>query len=211
MSDLALDVQGKPTTPAASSAILYPDSRSKIWTGLDDAGKARSNGGVLANANSANVVANAADTYLTGSEIIVPNHGLQALTTFHWRASCSKTAAGVAAATFNVRVGIAGTVADASRLLFTLAAQTAVVDVGFFDIIAVLRNVGAAGVMAGVITLQHNNAAATGLAGAISPVIEVVGAAFDTTPANQIVGLSCNPGAAGVWTFTAVTGRANGM
>lgn len=211
MSDIALDVQAKPTTPGASTAIIYPDSRSKRWTGLDDTGRALSNGGIIANANSANVVANAADTYLTGSDIIVPNHGLQALTTFHWRFSCSKTGAGVAAATFIIRIGTAGSVADAARLTFTLPAQTAVADVGFFDLIAVLRNVGAAGVLAGVITLQHNNAAATGLAGAVSPVIEVTSAAFDTTPANQVVGVSCNPGAAGVWTFVTITGRGNGM
>lgn len=211
MSDLAFDVQAKPTTPGASSAILYPDSRSKRWTGLNDAGVAYSNGGVIANANSANVVANTADTYLTGSDIIVPNHGLQALTTFHWRCSVSKTAAGVATATFIIRIGTAGSTADTARVTFTLPAQTAVADVGFVDIVAVMRNVGAAGVLAGVITLVHNNGAATGLAGAVSPVIEVASAAFDTTPVNQVVGLSCNPGAAGIWTFTTITGRANGM
>lgn len=211
MADLLLDEQGNPSTPSAGTVLAYPDSRSKLWTGKDSSGVARSLGGIIANSNTSNVVASTADTYLTGSEITIPNHGLQAKATFHWRFSASKTGAGVATAIFSVRVGTAGSTADTARLTLTLPAQTAVVDTGFFDITAILRNVGASGVMAGFIALVHNTGAATGLAGAISPVIEATGSAFDTTPANQIVGVSCNPGAAGVWTFVNVTGRANGL
>lgn len=211
MAELLFDTQSKPATPGANTAFLYPDSRSKVWTGVDDTGLARSNGGLLVNANTANVVANTADTYLAGSEIIVPNHGLQAKTTFHWRFSASKTAAGVAGPVFSIRVGTAGTTADTARLTLTGPAQTAAVDVGTFDLTVVLRNVGAAGVLAGALAIIHNTGGATGFANSISPVIENTGAGFDTTTANLIVGVSCNPGAAGVWTFVTITGRANGM
>jgi hypothetical protein len=117
----------------------------------------------------------------------------------------TKSAAGTAAPVWVVRVGTAGTTADTARLTFTqIALQTAVVDTGMVDIIAVLRNVGAAGVLAGGLKMAHV-LAATGFSTLDHNVLSVVSAGFDTTVANLIIGVSVNPGASGVWTHTVVT------
>lgn len=210
MADLLFDLQGPPAAPSAASLGLFPHSSSKRWASKDDTGKVLTLPG-LTNGNTADVVANAADTYLTGSSIAVPSHLLQALTIFKWKLVLTKSAAGIVAPTWNVRVGTLGTVADASRLLFTSpSAQTAVADTGFVDIIAIVRNAGAAAVMAGGLTLQHA-LAATGLASVAVIALQVTSAAFDATVAGLIVGLSTNPGAAGVWTHQVVEAEALGM
>lgn len=211
MSEILLDTQIKPTTPPAGQNFMYPDSITKIWTGFGDDAVAHSNGGILINSNTADVVANAADTYLTGGSIVVPNHLLQAKTVFRWLLAVSKTAAGVATPAFTVRFGTAGTTADTAVLTLTGPAQTANADVGLIEIVATLRNTGAAGVMSGVLAIIHNLAGTTGLANVASPVIVATGAGFTTTTAAGIVGLSCNPGAAGVWTFNLVSVRATNI
>lgn len=210
MSEILTDLQGAPATPAAGSLFLFGHTSTKRGASKDDTGRILTFP-PLFNANNADVVANAADTYLAGSAIAVPSHLLQALTVLHWRLAMSKTAAGVAAPTWNVRVGINGTVADASRLLFTSpVAQTAVVDNGLVDVYAIVRNAGAAAVMAGYLKMEHI-LAATGLAAAAQVLLQVTSAAFDATVANLIVGLSVNPGAAGVWTHQVVLAEAAGI
>lgn len=203
MADLLMDTEGTPAAPGAGKGVLYFDSTSKKLTYIDDAGRKYTVAGAIRNWNTADVVANAADTYLAGSALAVPPHLLQAGTTFKWRMFMTKTAAGVAAPAWNVRVGTLGTTGDASRLLFTGPAQTAAVDTGFVEITAILRNTGVAGVLAGGLVLNHN-LAATGFANVGSPVLQVTSAGFDTTVASLIVGVSVNPGAAGVWTHQVV-------
>jgi len=210
MADLLLDAQGVPTTPAAGKLLVYPDSSTKQLTACNDAGRKFSLDGCVRNWNVADVVANAADTYLAGSALAVPQHLLQAGATFRWRLGMTKTAAGVATPTWNVRVGTLGTIADASRLLFTGPAQTAAIDAGFVDITCVLRNTGAAGVLAGILSLAHN-LAATGFSTIDNPVLQVTSSGFDTTVAALIVGLSVNPGASGVWTHQVVTAEMSNM
>ena len=167
--------------------------------------------GVVRNWNTADVVANAADTYLTGSGIAVPQHLLQAGATFRWRFAMTKTGAGVAAPTWNVRVGTLGTTGDASRILFTSGAlQTAAIDTGVVEISAVLRNIGAAGVLAAALTLAHNGNT-VGFATIPVVVLQVTSAGFDTTPASLIVGVSCNPGAAGAWTHQVIAAEMANM
>lgn len=210
MADLLLDTQGMPATPGAGKLIVYPDSTSKQLSVKNENGRVFSLDGVVRNWNTADVVANAADTYLAGSNIAIPPQLLQAGATFKWRIAMTKTGAGVATPTWNVRVGALGTIADASRLLFTGPAQTAVIDVGVVEITAVLRNIGAAGVLAGILGLTHN-LAATGFAVLQAPVLQTTSAGFDTTPAGLIVGVSVNPGAAGVWTHQVVVAEMSNM
>src|SRR5882672_8803482 len=119
MAEILLDAQGVGVTPGSGKLLVYPDSSSKQLIALNDTGRKFSLDGVIRNWNTADIVANAADTYLTGSNIVVPQHLLQAGATLKWRLITTKTAAGVAAPTWNVRVGTLGTIADASRLLFT--------------------------------------------------------------------------------------------
>lgn len=203
MSDLLLDEQGTPSTPASGQGIPYIDNGTSRLSFRDDSGRVHSFSGAIRNWNTADVVANAADTYLSGSALAVPQHLLQVGTTFKWRLFMTKTAAGVAAPTWIVRVGTLGTTGDAARLTFTGPAQTGVIDTGFVEITAILRNLGAAGVLAGGLVLNHN-LAATGFANIGSPTLQVTSAGFDTTTPGLIVGVSVNPGAAGVWTHQVV-------
>ncbi len=159
-------------------------------------------GRTVRNWNIADVVANAADTYLSGLAIPA-GLLLQIGTTVKWRIFMTKTAAGIAAPIWTIRVGTLGTIADAARLSFVGPAQTAVIDTGFVEVTAILRNIGAAGVLSGGLVLNHN-LAATGFANIGSPVLQAVSAGFDTTLANLIIGLSVNPGAAGVWTHQVI-------
>jgi hypothetical protein len=206
MADIALDTQGTPTTPSAGVLIAYADSGSKQLTAKNDAGRVVTIPGIK-NWNTADVVANAADTYLTGSSVAIPQHLMQAGTTFRWRFVMTKTAAGVAAPVWSVRVGTAGTTADSARLTFTGPAQTAAVDTAIVQITAVLRNTGAAGVLTGGLVLTHN-LATTGFANIGSPTLQVTSGTFDTTVASLIVGVSVSPGSAGVWTHQLVIAEA---
>jgi hypothetical protein len=208
MADILLDTQGTPATPAAGKVDVYPDSSTKQLTYRNENGQSFSMGGEIRNQNTADVVANGADTYLTGSMISVPQHLLQVGTTIRWRFVMTKSAAGVAAPVWSVRVGTAGTVADVARLTFTSpSAQTAAIDAGFVDVVVVLRNTGAAGVLAGGLTLQHNGNT-VGLASIPCVVLQVTSAGFDTTVASLKIGVSVNPGASGVWTHQVVTAEA---
>jgi hypothetical protein len=205
MADIIIDNQAVPATPAAGKTILFSETTAKRLTYREDSGRYHTLSGCIRNWNTADVTANAADTYVTGSNLTVPVGLLmQVGTACRWRIAMTKTGAGVAAPVWIIRVGTAGTTADAARVTFTqVALQTAVIDAGVVDITAILRNVGAAGVMAGVLTMNHV-LAATGFSTLTMNVQQVTSAGFDTTVANSIVGLSVNPGAAGVWTLQVV-------
>lgn len=205
MADILLDTQAAPSTPAAGKGVIFLESGGKRATLKDDAGRTYTLTGGISNQNTSDVVANAADTYLTGSNLTVPT-GLvmQVGTTFKWRFFMTKTAAGTAAPIWVVRVGTAGTTADSARLTFTqVALQTAAADTGYVEITAVLRNVGATGVLAGGLHMAHV-LAATGFSTLDHNVMQVTSAGFDTTVAGTIVGVSVNPGASGVWTHQVV-------
>lgn len=206
MAELLFDLQGAPATPAAGAGFLFPHTSSKQWATKDENGRVLTLPGIR-NQNTADVVANAADTYLTGSSLPVPSHLLQAGTTFYWRFVATKSGAGIAPPVWSVRIGTAGSVADTARLTFTGPAQTGVIDTAVIEIFAVLRNTGAAGVLAGGLMLTHN-LAATGFANIANPTLQVTSAGFDTTVASLIAGVSVNPGASGVWTHQIVQGEA---
>lgn len=205
MADILIDNQAVPGTPAAGKSILFMESGGKKLVAKDDSGRTNTLGGIITNWNTADVVANAADTYLTGSGLSIPTGMvMQVGTLFRWKFYMTKTGAGVAAPIWVVRVGTLGTVADAAILTFTqVALQTANADTGVVDIEAILRNVGAAGVLAGGLTMGHV-LAATGFSTLTENVMQVTSAGFSTVVANSIVGVSVNPGAAGVWTHQLV-------
>ena len=203
MGRIVLATESTMTTPSSGDVRLTPLSGTKRFTSIDDAGLTLSIPH-LTNCNTADVVASAADTYLTGSSISVPTHKLQAKTMFKWRFAMTKSAAGVAAPIWRVRIGTAGSTSDAAILTFTqVALQTAVVDTGIVEITAILRNTGAAGILAGSLSLLHV-LAITGFSTLGENIMQVNSAGFDTTVANLIVGVSVNPGASGVWTHQLV-------
>lgn len=204
MARIIVDTEAAPGTPGANKGTIFVESGGKRLTFKEDSGRTYTLPGGLRNWNTADVVANAADTYLTGSGLAVPTGlALQVGTTFKWRMFVTKTSAGVATPIWTIKVGTAGTTADATRLTFTGPAQTANADTGFIEITAILRNVGAAGVLAGGLILNHN-LAITGFANIGSPTLQVTSAGFDTTVANLIIGVAVNPGAAGVWTHQVI-------
>lgn len=205
MADIILDTQSASATPAAGQVATFPETTGKRLTYKDDTGRTYTLGeGCIRNFSTAAQGAGfAADTYVTGSNITVPaSLTLQAGSQYRCKISLSKTAAGVATPIVIVRVGTAGTVADTAELTFTGAAATAAVDAGFIEILATWRSIGAAGVLQGTYTIKHNLANGAGLSG--TDVIEVTGAAFNTTTASLIMGVSMNFGASAAVTVTQV-------
>jgi microcystin-dependent protein len=165
---------------------------------------------LLANANTADVVASGVDTYLTGSNLTIGTR-VKAGTILRWRLLVTKTAAGVATPVVNVRFGTAGTIADTARLTWTWAAQTAAVDTAWVDITAVVRSVSATGTVTGGLMQNKNSTTTTGFTSRASgqeQIFTTTSATFDNTAAGLIAGLSVNPGASGVWTFTIVSAEA---
>jgi len=202
MSDFLLDEQGVPTTPGAGSSILFPHNYAtkKSWAIRNSDGMVCMVPGLINQSVADQATAAGVDTYVTGANILVPAQGLQVGTIFRWRIGLTKSAAGTAAPAWIVRVGTAGAIGDTARITFTqVAAQTAAADAAVVDIQAIVRTIGAAGVMHGVLMMGHV-LAATGFSTLNHNVQQVASAGFDMTVANLFVGLSMAPGASGVWT-----------
>ena len=193
--------------------IIYRDAANNVRLAPGTAGQALVTGGGGANPSWKNLLVYnqstaaqgpgfAADTYLTGSSINV-NGLLKAGTRYKLVFDVNKTAAGVAAPTIIVRFGTAGTTADAARATLTFLAQTAAADDGTFEVYVTFRTVGATGVIQAIGTLTHR-LQITGLANLPSPTVRATSAAFDTTVANSIIGVSVNGGASASWTVQLV-------
>lgn len=153
----------------------------------------------------AQIAAHSADTYYLGHQL--PNFSMQAGMLFWWTFWATKGAAGVAAPAFTVRIGAAGTIADAARITINGSAQSAAADSGQFDVIVTVRTVAAAGQLHGIMRMQHN-LAVTGFA-TVNPagfqMVENLPATFDNTAlGGQFIGLSVNPGASGAWVVNQV-------
>jgi hypothetical protein len=186
------------TTAAGTSgqALVSAGAGAPTWKNLE-----------LVNANTADVLANAADTYLSGSNLAIGGK-LKAGTILRWVFAATKTAAGVATPVWNVRFGTAGTTADTGRLTFTTSAQTAATDTGLFELTVTVRSVSASGVVAGT-HITHHHQATTGFGNVARPqIFNVTSGAFDNSGGTLQVGVSVNPGASGVWTFQVVTAEA---
>lgn len=195
-------------TPAASKSKWFFDSTGKIWCAKDDAGR------YTGQSNNASIAAQgpgfAADTYLTDSAILIPSFSMQARSMFRWIISASKTAAGIVAPAWSIRIGAAKSTADTQRLLLTGPAQTAAADVAVFALYLLTRSVGAAGVIQGTISCNHNGAAA-GFTNNDGGVVEGTSAGFDnqgSAIAGLFMGLSVNGGASAAWTVTQVRAEA---
>jgi hypothetical protein len=212
MADILLDEQSAPSSPASGQGIYYVDSTVSKAAFVDDAGrKYIITGGGMTNASIANQTVNAADTYLTDSDILLPSFGMQARARIVWTVSASKTAAGVATPIYNIRIGAARTTSDTARLTLTGPAQTAIADIGTLTVMVTVRSVGASGVLQGTAWWVHRGTAAntttsgTGFANDTSGHVEATSAGFDNSAlAGQYIGLSVHSGTAGVWTVTQV-------
>jgi hypothetical protein len=147
----------------------------------------------------------AADTYLAGSGLLIPNNHLQAQTIYKCRFDVSKTGAGVATPILNLRIGTAGSTADTSRGTHTFPAQTAVVDQGMFELWAAFRTVGSgtAAVVQSRARLTHA-LSITGLSTSVTPITVATSGGFDSTVAASIIGVSLNGGTSAAFTITLV-------
>jgi len=150
-------------------------------------------------------ICNGVDTYLKESALAIST--LNVGSAFRWTLTMSKTAAGVTAATFNVRIGTSGTTADQSVGLFTLSGQTGVVDTGWCEIIMNIQQFAANAYGASSVLLFTHNLVSTGLNTA-TPQTAVIAntGSFTLTPSSSVIapgfaGVSCNPASLGVWTF----------
>lgn len=195
MSDILLDEQSSPVTPASGQMLVYPDSGNSQFTQKNDSGLYLGDlsGGIIAQIPSHSI-----DTYYKGLQL--PSFSMQAGMTFEWNFAAVK-AAGTTAPTFNIRIGALQTIVDTSRLLITLGVQTAVADTAFIRVIVNCRSVGLAGVIQGLVYLQHN-LAVTGFATTPAgfSLVQGTSAGFDNTAlGGQFIGLSVNPGASGAW------------
>jgi len=164
------------------------------------------------NASTTNQTINAATTAaLAGSALAVPISKLKIGSIFIWNLVVSKTAAGTAANTFNIRCGTTGGASDTSLMALALPTATGVADTAQIQIILTCRGpLSASGIFAGTLTLVHN-LSATGFATIPCVVVTGTSSTFDVTQANLILSLSCTTAASTVLTFSQVTGQALGL
>ena len=138
---------------------------------------------------------------------IAPSRPIQIGTVFKWNIAMSKTAAGVAAYTFNILFGTTGTTSDTSRVAFTTGNQTGVADQAFVEIIATVRGpIGASCIVAGQFMMTHN-LSATGFDAVPCRVLNTTSAAFDCTTSGIIASLDITTGASNALTVQQVVGQ----
>lgn len=150
------------------------------------------------------MVANATDTYLTGSALPISGH-LKVGTVMKWVLAGTKTAAGTAVPSWNMRFGTGATVTDTARCTVTGSAQTAASDMGIFEVYGVFRSTGATSVVQAHWDMRHSGTTAGMMNVTQGLQRQVLSTSFDVTPASTQVGLSVNPGTSGVWTFHLVS------
>jgi hypothetical protein len=138
--------------------------------------------------------------YLTDSSISIPALKLRAGSSFRWDLDLSKTAAGVAARSMLIKVGTAGTTADATIATLTNGTPTGVADEGYYRILFTIRTIGAAATSRAS-SLGTHNLSTTGLLPNETEYKRVAGTTFDSTVANLIVGLAVTTGASEALTF----------
>ena len=143
----------------------------------------------------------AADTYLTGSNVLIPANALKVGSRYHMIFNASKTAVGTATPALIVRFGTAGAIGDAALCTLTFTAQTAATDTGTFEVWVGFRTVGASAVMQCVAQRRHG-ASVTGFGTLVAETKVVTSSAFNSTVANSYIGVSANGGTSAVWTVT---------
>jgi hypothetical protein len=150
-------------------------------------------------------------TYITGSQIAVPNGGLQVGTRFKWKFTAAKTAAGTATSSIKIVGGAHGTTADATMLTFTKSAGTAAADEGIFEVEAIVTAISStAGAMTGEYRMTHN-LTATGHSTLAADAVTDAATNIDTSNDVAFVGLVITTGAADALTIHYCTAEATGL
>jgi hypothetical protein len=188
ISDTTMAATGTNKKTTAADIFTYVSGRAAVY-----------------NASVAQQTGFAADTYLTGSSVAIPNGRLKAGTMYRCKFAVSKTGAGVAAPVITPRIGTAGAIGDTARGALTFAAQTAVIDEGLFEIFMTFRTVGSGttAIIRNVGTLAHR-LSITGLSTDVTGMKTAASAGFDSTVANSFIGVSANGGTSAAWTVELV-------
>jgi len=200
MADLIIATSTAPSTPSSGFADNYVDSTTKMWRTKNDAGNIRVYPHMLTNASAVGAsAAFAADTYLSGSNIVIPVAGDWLVNmTYYCQFDMTKTANGTATFIITIRMGTAGTTSDTAIQTITFAAGTAAIDEGIFEVYATFKSVGSgtSAVLVSSAKCSHHLAAtglvSTGASG--TGIIKNTSSGFNSTTPTTI-GLSINGGA----------------
>lgn len=150
------------------------------------------------------------DTYLTGSNILIPASALKIGTRYELTFRMTKTAAGTATPKLDIRFGTNGSTADTSRGTLTWTVGTAAADDSVWRVYATFLTVGS-GTSAtlrtvGQITHKLSVTGTTGAA-AVSESEVATSAGFDSTVSNSYIGVSVNGGTSASWTVQLVQAK----
>lgn len=207
-------------TGTNTTALTIDTSQNATWTGTDKAVGFLNTTGTSANsgngmvqrfrngyATAGQTPAATTRTYVTGSDVgPFTATQLQVGTIIHWHLDITKTAAGVASATFDIAFGTAGSTSDTARLTFTKPAGVAQIDHCAVEIYATVKTNSASGVVIGDFTLLDDQTNVLGGFLAAAKWVAsstVTSSTFDTTTATH-VGLCVTTGASDAWTINHV-------
>lgn len=193
MADTKISALTNYTAPIGADIIPIVDTTNSLTKGITLA--TLHSDGYVNYSTASQASGFAADTYLTGSNIMLPSGSPYVGSLYHLIFDVVKTGAGTATPIITVRYGTAGSTSDTARVTFTFGAGTAAADTGVFDLFLLFRTVGSgtAAVLQGQARLT-SNLTTTGLSNAVK-ALQVTSGGFDSTPASSIIGASYNGGA----------------
>lgn len=146
----------------------------------------------------------ATDTYVTGSNILIPSGALKIGTRYYCMFRATKTNAGTATPILNIRFGTNASTADTSLGTLTWTAGTAAADDSVWEIWTTFLTVGS-GTSATIRTVGRitHKLSVTGFTGtaAVSESEVATSGGFDSTVANSYIGISVNGGTSASWTI----------
>jgi hypothetical protein len=147
-----------------------------------------------------------ADTYVAGSNILIPAQRPRAGTIFTCEISGSKTAAGTATPIVYLRYGTGAATTDTALATHTFSAGTAATDQFRLRIRALYRTAGSG---TSAVVQSHCEAISQPTSGFSSLLkgIWVTSAGHDSTTANTYLGVSINGGASAAWTIYQVIAK----
>lgn len=138
-------------------------------------------------------------TALIGSIVAIPPQGFQVGAVFRWTIIMTKTAAGVAARTFNIRVGTTGTATDGVVQAFASVAGSAAVDTCKVTIDYTITTIGTSATGVGYFYMIHPGTA--GFMTVATQTLSGTATTFNSTTAQQFISVSLTTGAAEVPTI----------
>jgi hypothetical protein len=148
----------------------------------------------------------ATDTYVTGSNILIPAQRPRAGTIFTCEISGSKTAAGTATPIVYLRYGTGASTSDTALATHTFSAGSAATDQFLLRIRALYRTAGSG---TSAVVQTHCEAVSQPTTGfsTLLKGIWVTSSGHDSTTANTYLGVSINGGASAAWTIYQVIAK----